>query len=205
MTARAPPDSTDAFKAQLTAVIPHLRAFARSLCHNRTHADDLAQEALLKAWNARESFVEGTNFKSWTFTILRNLYYSERRRSWRSTGLDPEVAEATLVAADDPSASLDLLATRNALMKLPDEYREAVILVGAGGLSYEEAAAIAGTAIGTMKSRVSRARKALAKLIDDNQSGYSDDGSVRGHQVFEGIMTQVDVLTGVASKRDQKR
>ena len=85
-----------AFKTELAGLIPHLRAFARSLCGNATAADDLAQEAMLKAWKARESYQSGTNLKAWTFTILRNLFYSEKRRSWRRQQLDPEVAEATL-------------------------------------------------------------------------------------------------------------
>ena len=125
------------FKRELAALIPHLRAFARSLCGDATLADDLAQDAMLKAWNARASFQAGTNMKAWAFTILRNVFYSEKRRSWRRTPLDPEVAEATLVSNSNPSDTLDLLAMRNALGRLPIDQREALILVGAGGLPYE--------------------------------------------------------------------
>lgn len=184
-----------AFKTELAELIPHLRAFARSLCGNATAADDLAQEAMLKAWKARESYQSGTNLKAWTFTILRNLFYSEKRRSWRRQQLDPEVAEATLVANDDPSSALDLLALRTGLTVLPEDQREALILVGAGGLSYEETAEICGCAVGTIKSRVSRARKALAEIIEQTDGGFAGDGSLKASEAFDDIMKQADRLS----------
>ncbi len=184
-----------AFKAGLVALIPHLRAFARSLCDNPTLADDLAQEAMLKAWNSRDQFVEGSNLKAWAFTILRNAFYSEKRRSWRAQPLDPEVAAATLVAPDKPGDALELLALRNALSSLPDDQREAVMLVGAGGMSYEEAAQICNVAVGTIKSRVSRARSALAALLEQNDTGFSADDTLRAEDAFDDIMQQVDTLS----------
>ncbi len=183
-----------AFKNELTGLIPHLRAFARSLCGDASQADDLAQEAMLKAWHSRESFRAGTNMKAWAFTILRNAFYSEKRRSWRRTPLDPEVAEATLVAATNPSDSLELLALRNALNELPDDQKEALILVGAGGLAYEEAAEVCGCAVGTIKSRVSRARKALVELLESNTSGFSSDDTIRAEDAFDDIMGQAEML-----------
>ena len=96
------------FKRDLVALIPHLRAFARTLCGDAAAADDLAQDAVLKAWDARSSFQMGTNMKAWTFMILRNQFYSEKRRSWRQSQLDQEAAERTLVAADDPEAPVAL-------------------------------------------------------------------------------------------------
>ncbi|MEE2878435.1 MAG: sigma-70 family RNA polymerase sigma factor [Pseudomonadota bacterium] len=183
-----------AFKAELADLIPHLRAFARSLCGNATAADDLAQEAMLKAWKARESYQAGTNLKAWAFTILRNLFYSEKRRSWRRQQLDPEVAEATLVASDNTSSALDLLALRNALNFLPEDQREALVLVGAGGLSYEETAEICGCAVGTIKSRVSRARKALAELLESNESRFSGYMDISASEAFDDIMRQADEL-----------
>ncbi len=183
------------FKAELTELIPHLRAFARSLCGNAALADDLAQDAMLKAWKARASFEPGSNMKAWTFTILRNLFYSEKRRSWRRQPLDPEVAEATLVANDNPSDSLELLSLRNALLKLSDDQREALILVGAGGLAYEEVAAICDCAVGTIKSRVSRARKAVLKIIDENGASYSSDKRLDAHEAFDDLMARVDDLS----------
>ena len=131
-----------------------------------TAADDLAQDAMMKAWDARASYQMGTNMKAWTFMILRNQFYSEKRRSWRQSQLDQEAAERTLVAVDDPEAPVALDELRQALKTLPEEQREALILVGAGGFAYEEAAEICGCAVGTVKSRVSRARGRLDRQCD---------------------------------------
>ena len=165
----------DAFRVELVALIPHLRAFARTLCGDPTAADDLAQDAMLKAWDARESFEMGTNMKAWTFMILRNQFYSEKRRSWRQSQLDQEAAERTLVAVDDPEAPVALDELRQGLAMLPVEQREALILVGAGGFAYEEAAAICDCAVGTVKSRVSRARRALQAILEEG--AYDRDGA----------------------------
>ena len=162
------------FKRELVALIPHLRAFARTLAGDAASADDLAQEAMMKAWVARESYQMGTNMKAWTFMILRNQFYSEKRRSWRQTQLDQDAAERTLVAVDDPQAPVALDELRMGLKMLPAEQREALILVGAGGFAYEEAAEICGCAVGTVKSRVSRARKALQAILDSGD--YDRDG-----------------------------
>src|SRR5580692_12450264 len=168
------PKRDEAFRQELVQLIPHLRAFARTLCGDATAADDLAQDAMLKAWDARESFEMGTNMKAWTFMILRNQFYSEKRRSWRQTQLDQEAAERTLVAVDDPQAPVALDELRLALGMLPPEQREALILVGAGGFAYEEAAEICGCAVGTVKSRVSRARRALQGILESG--AYRRDG-----------------------------
>jgi len=170
----ADPATETAFKQELVALIPHLRAFARTLAGDPASADDLAQDAMIKAWDARASYQMGTNMKAWTFMILRNQFYSEKRRSWRQTQLDQEAAERTLVAIDDPSAPLALDELRQALGMLPSEQREALILVGAGGFAYEEAAEICGCAVGTVKSRVSRARRALQAILE--QGDYRRDG-----------------------------
>jgi RNA polymerase sigma-70 factor (ECF subfamily) len=164
----------EAFKRELVALIPHLRAFARTLTGDAASADDLAQDAMMKAWDARASYQMGTNMKAWTFMILRNQFYSEKRRSWRQTQLDPEVAERTLVATDDPESPVALDELRLGLAMLPAEQREALILVGAGGFAYEEAAEICGCAVGTVKSRVSRARRALQTLLETG--AYERDG-----------------------------
>ena len=172
-----PPSSDDnAFKTQLVALIPHLRAFARTLTGDPTAADDLAQDAMMKAWDARASYQMGTNMKAWTFMILRNQFYSEKRRSWRQSQLDQEAAERTLVAVDDPEAPVALDELRQALKTLPEEQREALILVGAGGFAYEEAAEICGCAVGTVKSRVSRARRALLATLELGPGEDSDCG-----------------------------
>lgn len=184
----------EAFKRELTGLVPQLRAFARNMCGNPAMADDLAQEAMLKAWKSRESYKPGTNLRAWVFTILRNHFYSEQRRAWRSQPLDQEVAESTIMATDDPSAPLEVLALRNALQKLPDEQREAVILVGAGGLAYDEAAAICGCAVGTIKSRVSRGRRSLEEMLNDGSTGFSDDDTVRAGDAFGDIMAEAAAL-----------
>lgn len=186
------------FKLELTGLIPHLRAFARSLCGDATLADDLAQDAMLKAWHARNSFHAGTNMKAWAFTILRNIFYSEKRRSWRRTSLAPEVAEATLVSPANAGDGLDLLALRNALNMLPDDQREALILVGAGGLAYEEAAEVCGCAVGTIKSRVSRARKAVVELLESNQSSFSSDDKMRASEAFDDLMDQAAAISAAS-------
>ena len=167
-----------AFKDELVPLIPHLRAFARTLTGDATAADDLAQDAVMKAWDARESFQMGTNMKAWTFMILRNQFYSEKHRSWRQSQLDQEAAERTLMAIDNPEAPVALDELRLSLAQLPAEQREALILVGAGGFAYEEAAEICGCAVGTVKSRVSRARKALHAILDDG--AYERDGGAAG-------------------------
>jgi RNA polymerase sigma-70 factor (ECF subfamily) len=164
----------EAFKRELISLIPHLRAFARTLAGDPAAADDLAQDAMLKAWDARASFQMGTNMKAWTFMILRNQFYSEKRRAWRQTQLDQEAAERTLIAVDDPEAPVALDELRLGLAQLPHEQREALILVGAGGFAYEEAAEICGCAVGTVKSRVSRARRALQTILEDG--AYQRDG-----------------------------
>lgn len=157
-------NSNDAeyFDSQLIELIPNLRAFGRSLSGDYVQGEDLAQEALVKAWSNRHRFEMGTNLKAWTFRILRNLFYSEKRRSWRSIGLDPEIAARTLVAVTGDTDRLELDELRRALSMLSPDHREAIILIGAAGLSYEEAAEIIDTPIGTIKSRVSRARDQLA-------------------------------------------
>jgi RNA polymerase sigma-70 factor (ECF subfamily) len=172
------PPRDNAFKRELVTLIPHLRAFARTLTGDATAADDLAQDAMMKAWDARASFQLGTNMKAWTFMILRNQFYSEKRRSWRQSQLDQEAAERTLVAVDNPEAPVALDELRLSLGMLPAEQREALILVGAGGFAYEEAAEICGCAVGTVKSRVSRARRALQAILE--AGSYDRDGRSAG-------------------------
>lgn len=194
----------NSFRGQLVAVIPHLRAFARSLCRDPTQADDLAQEALAKAWKARESFEPGTSLKAWTFMILRNQFYSEKRRSWRSTPLDAEVAENTLVASDNPTAPMELLDLRAALNKLPDDQKEALILVGAGGMAYEEAAQVCQCAVGTIKSRVSRARRALEVILSETNSRVASEHEIAADKAFDDILGQAAALAegGVRARGD---
>lgn len=155
------------FKRDLTGVIPHLRAFARGLCGRPDLADDLVQETLLKAWAAQERFEPGTSMRAWTFVILRNAYLTDMRRNRFRADYDETVAERILVAPAGQESPLHLSDLHRALLTLPPERREALLLVGAGGFSYEEAAEICECAVGTIKSRVGRARAALSSMIEE--------------------------------------
>jgi RNA polymerase sigma-70 factor (ECF subfamily) len=147
-------------------MIPALRAFAWSLSHNGSDADDLVQDTLIKAWTNRDKFEQGTNLRAWLFTILRNTYYTNVLRRRREVRDEMGEYAATLRTAPTQDWSVALHALQSALAQLPDEHREALILVGAAGLSYEEAADICGCALGTIKSRVNRARTRLLKIMD---------------------------------------
>jgi RNA polymerase sigma-70 factor (ECF subfamily) len=150
-----------AFKRELTDVVPHLRAFARGLCGRPDMADDLVQETLLKAWAAQDRFEPGTSMRAWTFVILRNAYLTDMRRNRFRGEYDEGVAERILTAPAGQEEPIHLSDLHRALLTLQPERREALLLVGAGGFSYEEAAEICGCAVGTIKSRVGRARAAL--------------------------------------------
>ena len=155
------------FRRELVEVLPHLRAFARGLSGRSDYADDLVQETAIKAWAARDRFVPGTSMRAWTFTILRNHFLSEIRRNRRQTDMEDDAVERLLVIPAGQEGPLHLSDMQSALQKLSPDRREAVLLIGAGGFSYEEAADICQCAIGTMKSRVARARAELAELLDE--------------------------------------
>ncbi|WP_294255958.1 sigma-70 family RNA polymerase sigma factor [uncultured Sphingomonas sp.] len=155
------------FKDQLQKVIPHLRAFGRGLCGNRDTTDDLVQETMLKAWSARSRFQAGTNFKAWAFTILRNLYFSQTRRKRFVGEWNDLVADRVLAAPASQDKTVELRDLMRALQQLTPDQREAIILVAAAGMSYEEVAEVTGVMLGTVKSRVSRARLALETLMNE--------------------------------------
>jgi RNA polymerase sigma-70 factor (ECF subfamily) len=166
------------FRDALAAAIPNLRAFAISLCGNPHQANDLVQETLLKAWDNRTSFIPNSNFKAWLFTILRNTYFSELRKSRREVAdVDGEEA-AKLVTLPAQMAHLEFEEFRDALARLSADQREALLLVGAEGFSYEEAAAVTGCAVGTVKSRVNRARARLGELLGFSTEQTSEAISV---------------------------
>jgi RNA polymerase sigma-70 factor (ECF subfamily) len=150
---------------QLVAAMPSLRAFAISLTGNTDRADDLVQDTVLRAWANVEKFQEGTNLNAWLFTILRNGFYSDHRKRVREVeDVDGAYAER-LVTIPSQQSHLDLDDFRRALLKLSADQREALLLVAAQGFSYEEAAGICACAVGTIKSRVNRARSHLAELL----------------------------------------
>ena len=184
------------FKEQLAAVIPHLRAFGRSLSGNRDLADDLVQETMLKARAARKRFQAGTNMRAWTFIILRNLFLSQMRRARFKGEWDDVTAAKILAAPASQDKHIELGDMQRALLHLPQPQREALILVGAGGFAYEEAAQICGCAVGTIKSRVARGRVALESLLSGG-----DMSSRRQHKTdpsksaLQAIMGEVDELS----------
>ena len=145
--------------------VPSLRAFAISLCGNVDRADDLVQETLLRAWANLNSFEPGTNMSAWLFTILRNLFRSEYRKRRREVADGDGTYAETLKTQPEQTSRVEFEEFRTALAKLPSDQREALVLVGASGFSYEEAAGICGCAVGTIKSRVNRARTRLAELM----------------------------------------
>jgi RNA polymerase sigma-70 factor (ECF subfamily) len=162
--------SSSEFKTSLVAAIPTLRAFAISLTGRVDRADDLVQETLMKAWAAQASFTPGTNLRAWLYTILRNEFYSYHRKRKREV----EDAEGKIAASvgthPEQESHMDFGDMRAALLRLPEDQREALLLVTASDLSYEEASQVCGVAIGTIKSRVNRARTRLALLLDAQDS-----------------------------------
>ena len=174
------PEDLDAFKAQMVALIPALRAFARGLCRDRVLADDLVQEAMMRAWASRHTYIQGSNFRAWIFMILRNHYYSQLRKSKREIE-DAEGRHAARIAVrPEQDGSVDLEDFKVAFAQLAPDHREVLSLVGASGCSYEEAAQICGCAVGTIKSRVNRARRKLSDLLglEDEGDAMIPEGSV---------------------------
>jgi RNA polymerase sigma-70 factor (ECF subfamily) len=160
-----------ALRAELLGAIPRLRAFAVSLCGRSDRADDLVQETLVKAWANLASFQPGTNLMAWLYTILRNEFYTEFRKRRHEVQDEDGVFAGRLTSAPTQEGHMEFQDFRAAMARLADDQREALILIGASGMSYEDAAQICGCAVGTMKSRVHRARFRLADLL----SGRSGD------------------------------
>ncbi|MAW88521.1 MAG: RNA polymerase subunit sigma [Phyllobacteriaceae bacterium] len=162
------------FKRSMLAALPNLRAFAVSLTGKHDKADDLVQETIMKAWSKQHLFQPGSNMNAWLFTILRNEFYSQMRKRGREIQDSDGLFTERMSVHPAQYGALDLQDFRAALDKLPADQREAIILVGASGFAYEEAAEICGCAIGTIKSRVNRARNRLAELL--SVSGEGDYG-----------------------------
>lgn len=164
-------------REQLVSHLPSLRAFAMSLARNRSAADDLVQDTIVKAWTNIDKFAVGTNLQAWLFTILRNTYYSSLRKVRREVA-DPEGIHAQgLFVKPDHDGRLAYGDFQRAFDQLSPEHREVLTLVGASGFSCEEAAGMMGVAIGTVKSRASRARKRLSDLM----------GLAEGEDAFSGV------------------
>lgn len=187
--------SDDEFRKKLTEILPQLRAFSRSLAVGQPEfADDLVQDALLRAWTARQRFKAGTNFRAWIFVILRNLFLSEMRRSKFKGEWNDLTAEKKLVADASQERHIELSDMQRALGLLPVGQREALILVGAGGFSYQDAADITGVAVGTVKSRVARARTALEAILSGDGE-LPETGQEAGESApFEELMDRLDAI-----------
>lgn len=152
-------------KEELIALLPNLRGFAMSLTRNRSLADDMMQDTIVKAWARIDKFEPGSNMKAWLFTILRNTYYTRHQKMKREIADVDGTFSDTLSVKPEHDGRLQFNDFKTAFETLPDEQREALILVGVEGFSYDEAAVTAGVAIGTIKSRVNRARAALTELM----------------------------------------
>ncbi len=177
--------SNDPVKQGFIDAIPNLRAFAVSLCGNLERADDLVQETMFKAFKHIDSFKEGTNLKAWLFTILRNTYFSDRRRLKREVEDADGIHAGRVAVHPEQHGHMDMCELQDAIKHLQDDQREALILVCAAGLSYEEAAQIAGCAVGTIKSRVNRARAKLSEIMGvTSAEEFGPDAST------EAILTQ---------------
>ena len=172
------PAQTKEFRESLIREMKDLRAFAVSLSGSFHQADDLLQETLLKAWSNSGSFIPGTNMRAWLVTILRNTYYSQYRKRGREVPDTDGIYSSRLATPPNQEASVDMSDFQNALLKLAPEHRDVLLMVGASGLSYEEAAEICGVAVGTIKSRLNRARGRLADLLGIKDASDLGIGSV---------------------------
>ncbi len=165
MTAAIPPEE------ELVSHLPAMRAFAISLTRNKSAADDLVQDTIVKAWTNIAKFQAGTNMRAWLFTILRNTFYSERRKAKREVADVDGVVTAKLAEKPAHDGRLQFQDFKRAFETLPVEQRETLILVGASGFSYDEAAEMCGVAVGTIKSRANRGRKRLGELMGLDENG----------------------------------
>lgn len=150
---------------EITNHIRDLRAFAMSLTRNHAAADDLVQDTIIKAWTNFEKFAIGTNLRAWLFTILRNTFFSNRRKASREVADPDGIYAASLSVLPQHDGKLAFGEFLVAFNQLSAEHREVLILVGANGFSYDEAAAMMGVATGTAKSRANRARARLCELM----------------------------------------
>jgi RNA polymerase sigma-70 factor (ECF subfamily) len=171
---------------QILTCLPHLRAFARSIAGDRDRADDLVQTAIQRALGAAGQVTPGTNFKAWLFTILRNLYFNEFRSNRYIAIPIGEANLASHATAPAQFTRIEFGEFRRAFNTLPAEQRKALVLVGADGLTYGEAAAMCGCPVGSIKSRVSRARSELRRLRDVETEYAARPGSSRSMTAFAG-------------------
>lgn len=188
-------NDTAGFEADLADLMPFLRVFARSLSGRQELAEDLAQETLAKAWQSRRTFTPGTNLKAWLFTILRNEFYSYLRRAWRQTPLDAAFSNSIAAPPGEQRWAVELSDMACAMTELPEAQRDALILIGVGGFTYDEVAVLTKTAVGTVKSRVGRGRQSLRKILDTHKSLPVQSRPASGNAMNE-ILAQLNRLSG---------
>ena len=169
-------DRSARFERDALPYLDQLYSAAMRMTRNPSDAEDLVQETFAKAYAAFHQFKPGTNLKAWLFTILRNTYFSERRKRRREVEDADGSYAATLATHPEQHGHMEMQDFRAALTRLPDDQREALILVGAAGFSYEEAAEISGCAVGTIKSRVNRARNRLGEMLGMDETGEDEPG-----------------------------
>lgn len=181
------------FVDRLEALIPEMRAFARGLCRDQVLADDLVQDACLKAWSGIDGFDATQPMRPWIFRILRNEYYMMLRRAWRSVSVEPDFAETALVQEDGQEILQDFVRMERIIYSLPDAQRDALLLVLAAGMTYDEAALVCDCSAGTIKSRVSRAREAVIARFESSEATiqHVHSGDRRGMSCLLG---QIDRL-----------
>jgi RNA polymerase sigma-70 factor, ECF subfamily len=186
-TSRVGPGASDEFYTQLVQCLPHLRAFARVLCRQHDLVDDLVQDSVVRALAASNQFQRGTNFKAWMFTILRNQNITTfRRKRIVPASLDDVCPEVSQAAPQEDALMIEDL--DHAVQQLSPLRREALILVVVHGLSYEEAASVCGCAVGTIKSRVARARAELQDMVvgRDDETGVATKARGRRRRHMHG-------------------
>lgn len=186
----------------LEKLLPDLRAFAWSLCRDRSLADDLVQDACMKAWAASASFNPEKNIKPWAFQILRNEWRQYHRRAWRTQLVDAEQIERSLISESNAEAHADSLKATDAIYNLSEQHRDAIILILAVGMTYSEAAEVLGCSVGTVKSRLNRARKSLVTDLDRscNTKPASQDRPASAHKGLEKLINHANQLVDLADR-----
>jgi RNA polymerase sigma-70 factor (ECF subfamily) len=184
------------FENELVALMPQLLGFARKLCKNFDGAEDLVQETAAKAWQSRSSFQPDTILRAWIFTILRNQYYTNCRKTWRQLPWNDAMADTLATAPNEQTAAIELSDAVRAIATMPKPQGDALLIVGAGGSSYEDAAAMCGCTTGTVKSRVSRGRRALKDMLEGETEWRMGDFAPIGNAA-NNIMHRLDRLATV--------
>lgn len=200
VTGMLPSPERHMFERDLVALMPALKAYSRGLCGRTGMGDDIAQDALAKAWSARDSFEPGTSLKAWLFTIMRHEFFSHTRRSWRGVQWNEELGDNIPAPGDEQMGALDLSDCVRGFDQLPSRQRDALLLIGAGGYTYKEAADILGTAVGNLKSRTARGRARMSEYFDGDKY-IAPRAITPAGRGMDGIFVQVENLKAASARR----